>query len=317
MRFRRANFSSFIVALRFALFAIVIAAPLTPSSHAASNTAAAVPVVEVSLALRGSLDGSVEVGEPVFMVVRLDRSSATEKPVEIAQAGKPWTDAVTVELSASSDSKVLARGRVIPSTASPDSTLDAEHALTGVWWFSAADLRGLAAGSYVARAMATTAEASGRSSSAESPRFEFQIVPPSEKRDRVIQRTIALAAAAHLEGATNKAVALLDEFLTRDPDALPVLIARAEIALSTGDVNAAAVCAYRAKELEIRGSTEPSIALHELITNVQLALADPASPGTAVVPAQLPASVLAPVRKPTPEIASPSAGSTAPSTSGK
>lgn len=308
MRSSRANFSSLIAALRLALvIAAPLAVPLAPTTRAATDAAAVLPAPELSVALRGSIDGTVELGEPLFVAVRLDAASATEKSVEVAPAGKPWTEAVTVELSASDDPKPLARGRVVPGTASPDSVLDAEHALTGLWWFSAGDLRGLAAGSYVVRAHA----------SAGSSQFEFQVVPVSQNRERVIQRTIALAAAAQIDGATNNAIALLDEFLAHDPDASPVLIARAEIALSAGDVEAAAVCAYRAKELENRGSTEPSIALHALIASVQAALANNTSPHPPVVAAQLPPSVRAPIRKQISESVLPAPAGTAPPAPGK
>lgn len=259
----------------------------------------------VSLSLRGVAARTIEVGEPLFVAVRID----PPEDQSAALAPKPmqgsWRDATAVELVHAAGGNAVARGRPVPSRDEPGFAADDEWALLGSWWFAAEDVVRLGPGSYLVRAVFRMREGAGWKGEAIAEPITVEIVAPSGIPKRVRQKTLSLALAAAAEGAPRNAAEILDEALRQDPNVIPVLVTRAQVALSVGDARAAAFCLRRARALAARMKGKPSIVLHELAIQIDQAMADPAVRDAPSAWAQLPPGVLEPVRlePPTPQAA--------------
>lgn len=249
----------------------------------------------VSLALRGVAARTIEVGEPLFVAVRIDPppgQSAFQAP-QPAQGS--WRDATTVELVRATGGIAVARGRALSNQGETGSALDDEGTLLGSWWFAAEDMNRLAAGSYRVRAVFQRREGAGWKGEAIAEPIPVEVVVASGLPERGRQKTISLALAAAAEGTPRNAVEILDAALRQDPNAIPVLVIRAQVALGVGDVRAASICLRRARALGAQKKGKPSIVVHELAIRVDQAMADPTVRDAPSAWAQLPPGVLEPV----------------------
>src|ERR1035437_8707841 len=71
---------------------------------------------EVSVTLRGAADHTIEVGEPLFVAVRIDVPDESDATIELAPGSGTWADAVEVEISgASNGAPRLQSLRLMPS----------------------------------------------------------------------------------------------------------------------------------------------------------------------------------------------------------
>jgi hypothetical protein len=276
---------------------IATAGVLTGIAGAAAAPAPVAVAPEISLSLREVLDRTIEVGEPLFIAVRVDRPEQATEPLELRPARGTWRDAISVEFAAANGAGVLARARPVGTPAADAAILDAERSVDGLWWFPVDELKSIAPGNYLVRAALQIRDGTGwKGASASSP-VAIRVVAPTGDRVRVQQRTLSLANAAQVEGAPDKAAVILDESLRKDPNAIPVLRARAALALNMGDVPAAAMCLARARSLAAGQPGEPSLALHELSLQVSLAVADPSTANAPSTWSTLPPVVLEPVRE--------------------
>ncbi|MDP3068663.1 MAG: hypothetical protein Q8N18_00160 [Opitutaceae bacterium] len=283
MPFLRARFIKLIPRLA----GLLAAAGLAVASLGGSEAVAP----EVSISLRGVIGGVVEVGEPLFVAVRIDLPPGRAQTLP---AG--WRDAMAIEIAARAGGSAAARARAIPATNEPPANADEEPWFGEVWWFSAEDLKAVRPGAYVVRAALRIREGDRWKGEAWSEPAPLEIVAPSQDPRRREQKTIAQALAAVAEGAPARAAALLDDALRVSPDRIPVLVARTQVALSMGDVRAASFCLRRARALAAREKGKPSITLHALSVQIEQALADPVVRDAPSAWAQLPAGVLEPVR---------------------
>ena len=269
----------------------------------AAYGASAGPAPSVSLSLRGVAARTIEVGEPLFVAVRIDPPDGQPASVAPKPAQGSWRDATTVELVRAAGGIAVARGRTVPSREEPGPAGDDEWVLVGSWWFAAEDVNRLAPGPYLVRAVFRMREGAGWKGEAIAEAITVNIVAPSGVPERVRQKTLSLALAAAAEGAPQKAAEILDEALRQDPNAIPVLVTRAQVALSVGDARAAAFCLRRVRALAAHIKGKPSIVLHELAMQIDQAMADPVVRDAPSAWTQLPPGVLEAVRPepPTPK----------------
>lgn len=254
------------------------------------------PAPEVSLSLRGVGDHTIEVGEPLFVAVRIEVPEESTAAIELAPAGGSWADQVAVGLAglAGGSPRLPAQPVARPENAAV--TLDAAHIAGGVWFLSSATTGKLAPGDYLVRAQLAIHDGHGWKGETGSDEVTVHVVAPSNKSARVMQRTIAKAYEAELTGSPQAAARLLDALLADDPDNVSLLTVRGALCARAGDYRAALACVNRAmSRLEREKWTHPPIELFELEDQVVRALmaadgTQPALPDWT----RLPASVLAP-----------------------
>ena len=260
---------------------------------------AAVPAAnltpEVSVSLRGVADHTIEVGEPLFVAVRIDVPDESNATIELAPGSGTWADSVEVEISGAENGAPILHAQPAAKPESAIATLDAERAAGGVWFLSSATSGKLAPGEYLVHARLMIHDGTGWKGEAVSEESVLHIVATSAATERVIQRTMALAHEAVLADAPQKAARLLDALLTDDPDNIPLLTMRGALCARGGDYHAAMVCVNRAmSRVDREGWTHPPIELFELENQVAIALMTPSVAQVALPDwTRPPASVLA------------------------
>jgi hypothetical protein len=250
---------------------------------------------EVSVSLRGVPDHTIEVGEPLFVAVRIDVPDERNATVELAPGSGTWADSVEVEISGAENGAPILHGQPAAKPESAIATLDAERAVGGVWFLSSATSGKLVPGEYLVHARLMIHDGTGWKGEAVSDESVLHIVATSAATERVIQRTMALAHEAVLADALQKAARLLDALLTDDPDNIPLLTMRGALCARGGDYHAAMVCVNRAmSRVDREGWTHPPIELFELENQVAIALMTPSVAQVALPDwTRPPASVLA------------------------
>lgn len=251
---------------------------------------AALPELSVSPAL--ALGGPLEVGQPLLIDVRVDMPLSKEAPVPLETAATPWIAAVTVELL-DERGEIVARGRTVGDAGPLESAkIDPDVGLGGRWMLPAQGR----AGKFEVRAVLRLT--SNRDVTATT---RFDLTVPASDADSVVRRALRAAAAAVAEQNTVEATRVLNEALSAYPNMVPLLVARAELALSVGDRLAAAFCVRRVQFLAVPAGQKPSTAAMALIERLralrQDAIAQAADAPVIESPPNLPAAVLAPVRR--------------------
>jgi len=278
---------------RLSLLAL-IGCSLGCSVEAASATDLA---PEVSISLRGVAAHTIEVGEPLFVAVRISVPDEDEVTIELAPGSGTWADKVAVEISRDARGAPILHAQPATRSESTTATLDAERSADGVWFLSSATSGKLAPGEYLVRARLVIHDGVGWRGEALSEESVLHVVAPSAVPGHVIQRTMALAHEAVLSDAPQEAARLLDALLAGDPDNIPLLTMRGALCARGGDYHAAMVCVNRAmSRVEREKWTHPPIELFELENQVAIALMTP-SAGQVALPdwTRPPASVLAPL----------------------
>src|ERR1035437_7117478 len=252
---------------------------------------------EVSVTLRGAADHTIEVGEPLFVAVRIDVPDESDATIELAPGSGTWADAVEVEISGASNGAPKLHAQLVAKPESAIATLDAERNAGGVWFLSSATSGKLAPGEYLVHARLMIHDGTGWKGEAVSDEIALHIAATSTATERVIQRTMALAHEAVLADAPQEAARLLDSLLTGDPDNIPLLTMRGALCARRGAYHAAMACVNRAmRRVEREGWTHPPIELFELEDQVAIALMAPSVTQVALPDwTRPPASVLAPL----------------------
>ena len=259
---------------------------------------AGVPAIEpdLSLSLRGVWGGTIEVGEPFRVAVRVDVSEEAAAKLELAPARGSWIEATTVEILAANGQAIPAAARPAITDAEPVTIIDADNPANGLWWFPADVLGAVVPGDYLVRARLVIHDGTGWKGEVVADPAQLRVVAPASDPERVTHRSLARAHAAILECTPAKAAEILDTMLEADPESVPVLGLRAALSLRGGNRTAARICLDRALALSARLEGEPSVELNELSTRLEIATAD----GTAVaeVPSwtRPPRSVFEPLR---------------------
>lgn len=256
----------------------------------------AAPAPEISLSLRGAENHTVEVGEPIFVAVRIDVPEDSGAAIELSPASGTWADAVDVEITGLKPgaSKLRARPALPPENAS--TTLNTESNASGVWFVASSAAAQLAPGEYVVKARLAISGGRGWNGESLSEETAFHVVASSNAPERVRQRVMARAYEAVLANSPEEAARLLDAQLTSDPNDISLLIARGALCVRGNDYRSAMICVNRAIDrFERGGGKHPPADLFELENRVSLALLSPATPE--VIPpswTRLPPAVVSP-----------------------
>jgi hypothetical protein len=241
------------------------------ATAAETGTPAKSPQPEVSISLRGTWDGQVEVGELLLVAVRIDAAGEGSGKITLAPARGSWIETTSVEILAAKGSGVVATAKpaVAASATEASVVLDEEQAAHGLWWFAGESTGSLAPGEYLVRAKLAIRDGTAWKGEIVSEPAVFTLVPTSNDPQRVTQRVLSRAQAAVLQDAPEKAAAILDEVLTRDPDNIAVLEMRAALCLSGGNPATAYVCVNRARSLAARADGHPSVQLHAFASQIE------------------------------------------------
>src|SRR5664279_3089943 len=99
---------------------------------AVSLRVAAVPAAnltpEVSVSLRGVADHTIEVGEPLFVAVRIEVPEESQSTIKLAPGSGTWADSVEVEISGAENGAPILHAQPAAKPESAIATLDAERA---------------------------------------------------------------------------------------------------------------------------------------------------------------------------------------------
>ena len=264
--------------------------------------AATPPVPELSIALRGLVDDTLEQGEGLRVTVRLESSGEGSGSLEIAPASGTWADAIAVELLAASGGAVLARGTAVGAPGSPRATIDRERIAGGMWVIAASATQGLAPGDYLVRARLEVKAGAGWTGAVASDDAPLTIIAVSAAPERVSARTIARAQALVSERAFEAAAKLVDAVLAQTPDDFELLCLRADVALAGGNPAAAMICLGRAaRQRSPKASGPPPPVFHDVQSRVLAAQLGNAPDATVPAWTWPPASVLKPLENALPQ----------------
>lgn len=238
------------------------------------------PSPQVSLSLRGVAEQTVEIGEPIFVAVRLDHPDESEERLELAPATGKWSDGVQVEIV--DDAGKSLAGRLLSASGDKHVVLAPDNPVEGIWYFPLETVSLLKPGSYTVKARMRVSDGVGWRGERVSSPLALTIGGRSSDPLRRVQHVLALANAARAEGSPDKAARLMDDVLAENSDQIQLLAARADLALSVGNSRVAFLCLTRASALASKIPGKASITLNALWERVALA-------GATTPPANLPA----------------------------
>lgn len=225
---------------------------------------------DVTLSLRGVVDGQLEQGEPLAAAVLL---AAHQGIIELAPSRGTWADALVVELSPAGGGPAVARAQPIRAPENPVAMLDANRVAGGLWSFSTEAMRSLAPGDYLVKARLELPAGRGWSGVALAEAWPLRIVSVSADPLRHTARAHARAQLFAAAGRLEEAARTCDAALERTPDDLELLCLRADLALRGDNPIAARLCVNRAVR-QLRGPlTGPlPLVLHDVSARVDAAI---------------------------------------------
>lgn len=251
---------------------------------------------ELYFSLRGVVDRTVEIGEPIFVSVRIEAAGPGSAPLKVAPASGSWADQISLALVG--PSTVRARPAAVPP-AGP-LLLASGDAATGTWIFDAATTERLAAGEYALQLKLEVRAGEGWTGAVAAEEVALRVVPLSPSGDRAVQRAVAHAMVELAEDRPEAAAKRVDPLLERSPDNIRLLVVRARASAMGGDLLAALTCVQRALDVAQQAPrSHPPIELAELESELNLARLNPVQPKPAPW-TRLPARLLAPTGRPAP-----------------
>jgi hypothetical protein len=258
----------------FVLFCSVLSAATPAWCTAPQSKLADKP--ELTLSLRGATGAGVQVGEPIFVAVRVELPDGRDQPLELAPASVRWTDAVVVELVQAADGVVVAQGKPVLAEETTGKTLTADEPANGLWLIESAATGKLSPGDFAVRARFNLPRRASSPADAEADAVSeiqpLQILAESQVPQAAPQRTVALAREAALTGKLQESAQLLDGALAVAPDDVNLLMARAQLSRRGGDLQAAMLCVNRALQIvEGQPDRHPPTALFELADQLEVA----------------------------------------------
>ncbi len=197
------------------------------ASHLLASAAG--PAPEVSISLRGVVEGRIEQGEPWRVLVRLDAPADATAPLELAPDTGSVAGCINVELLRAADQSLILAARPADAVGPVRATLDQERIVTGVWYFSAASMAGLARANTWSGPASSVRGSAGWTGDAGSPAVAVQVVPPANDPERASTRAIARAHDRLLASEPADAARELDAVLAQDPNDIEVLAMRAAL----------------------------------------------------------------------------------------
>ncbi|WP_414665119.1 tetratricopeptide repeat protein [Horticoccus sp. 23ND18S-11] len=228
---------------------------------------------DVTLSLRGVVDGQLEQGEPLAATVLLAAPVAQPGVIELAPARGTWADALIVELSPAGGGAPVARAQPLRAPENPVAVLDADRVAGGLWSFSAETMRSLAPGDYLVKARLELPAGRGWSGVALAEAWPLRIVTVSADPLRRAARAHARAQLSAAAGRLEEAARACDAALEKTPDDLELLSLRADVALRGGNPIAARFCVNRAvRQLKGPLAGPLPLVLHEVSARVYAAI---------------------------------------------
>ena len=265
------------------------------ASAAAADATGARP--ELSISLRGTSGGTVEVGEPFRVAVRVDAPADATTKLELAPARGSWIGATTIEILSASEKIIPATARLAaPLDAEEATTIDAENPANALWWFPAESLAGVVPGEYSVRAKLVIRDGTGWKGEVMSEPASLSVMPISTDLERVSQRKLSQARAAIFADEPAKAAEILNAMLEAAPDNISALALQGALSLKGGNRRAARICVDRALLLSRKPGVEPSAELNELAARIELAKIERPPGGEVPAWTRLPPSVFEPIR---------------------
>lgn len=241
----------------------------TRAAEDASGTDAPAPYITFSL--RGMVEKRIEVGEPLFISVRIEAPDDDSPAMQLAPASGSWADHLTVAITHADGAEPILQAKPTAPVETTPISLQGEHAATGMWVFSSAQTQQLTAGAYQVQVRLAIADGSGWTGAAESRAQPLQVVTASA--GGAVQRALALANEAILKNTPQDAARLLDDQLDKTPDNIRLLTLRAKVSSRAGNYVAAMQCVQRGMQLaEIQGWQQPPLDLYMLETELMLAM---------------------------------------------
>lgn len=240
-------------------------------ASAAEAGSAQAPTPYVTLTLRGMVEERIEVGEPLFVTVRIEAPEEDSPAMQLAPASGSWADHLSLVMLNTDSAEPLLQAKPAVTVAATPVDLQGDQAATGMWIFPSAQTQQLAPGAYRVQARLVITNGSGWTGAAASRAQSLQVVASSA--DGALQRTIALANEAILNDRPEDAARVLDAQIDTTPDNIRLLTLRAKVSARAGNYLAAMLCVQRAMQLvEIEQWKQLPIDLYTLETELTAAL---------------------------------------------
>ena len=236
----------------------------------------AVPVVFLSL--RGAVEDTIQVGEPLFVAIRIEAPDDPPSTLELAPASGTWADAIELTLG-DSRGVTVARAHPVEAPVQPTATLGVDVVASGVWYFSSVSTAALMTGDYLVTAKLLIRDGRGWTGNATSEPITLHTIAPSESSELILRRSVAKAKEALATNRPEDAATIIDALLAQKPDTISLLTLRAIISARGGDLTSARLCINRAMDKEDQtGAVHPSISLFNLDQQLTAALSAPNPP---------------------------------------
>jgi hypothetical protein len=304
--------------IRIALFFAATSALLKPLAGLAQYPASA----EIALSLGSTSDGTIYVGEPLDIRIRLSaRGSTPDASIILTYRSGTWTDAVTFTLRDATGKNLAATPTLNGATTERTLRLSSRRHATAGWTLARAQLQPLPPGRYQIVAHFTPPATAPQTTPVESEPVEFELAPfpATPTPAQASHRARAIARAFMSENDFVAAEKHLDERLKQSADDPDSLLFRARLKQRRGDAVSALVDTSDAiaawKKTEPDGIPVSAIELRQQLLSELTGSAATAAPapiptsGKSVPPQT---SVQATPPPPTPTAANVSAAATTP-----
>jgi len=248
---------------------------------------------DIYLSPRGVTENSIQVGEPLFIAVRVQAPENSTAATSLAPATGSWTDAVAVTLTPVAGGPPL-RATVTHPPEKANATLDADNDAIGEWYFPSSQTASLKPGDFTVQATLTIANGQGWNGTVVSDTLAVHVTTESKEPDAVIQKTLTAATEALLQNSPEKAAAIIDPVLRLQSKNIRLLMLRAVICAKGGELGGARVCVNRAMMLvDLDNAGQPPSALMAMDADLTEAMAQkPVSNATPPIWAMPPPEVV-------------------------
>ena len=228
---------------------------------------------EIYLSLRSVTENSIQVGEPLFVAIRIQAPEDSTAATTLAPKTGSWTDAVAVTLTPTAGGPPL-RATVTHKPEKSNATLDADNDAIAEWHFASSPTAPLKPGDYTVQATLAVANGQGWNGMVASDTLALHLIAESKEPNALIQKTLTAATEALLQNAPDKAAAIIDPVLISQSKNIRLLILRAVICAKGGELLGARACVNRAMMLvDLDNAGQPPSALMAMDEDLTAAMA--------------------------------------------